>query len=333
MKKKLLLALSLFLAVAIVPSALHAQFSIGSDGQITMTAIPPRLGDDFQLKAKPGEKIQTTVRIRNSSSQPITIKSTMEDFILDEDGETPVPVTSEVSNRWSLTSWSVVSPETQMVQPLQTATVNLIIDVPADALPGGHYGMILHEPVSDTSGEGGAQSSISQRVGTLVYFLVEGPINEEALIRDFTFPQLTEKGPTPFSFMVENLSDIHIVPQIKVDIYNIFNKKVDTILVDSKNVFPFVAREFKSEWNRVWGIGPYTAEVTMSYGSNGQIAIARTQFWLFPLKLVIAGVAGILFLLVIIMLIGQMLKQRQQYNRRKIENLESELNELKKDRP
>ncbi len=328
--KKYLFILSLVITAFLLPSVAKAQYAIGNDGQITLTAIPPRLGDDFQLKAKPGEKIQTSVKIRNASSEPITISSYMEDFILDEDGETPVPITEQVSNRWSLASWAVVSPENQVIPPLTTASVNLIIDVPADALPGGHYGMILHEPVNGNPEENGAQSSVSQRVGTLVYFLVEGPINEDALVRDFSIPQLTEKGPVPFSLMVENMSDIHISPQIKVDIYNMFNKKVDTISVDSKNVFPFVAREFKGEWNRVWGMGPYTAEVTMSYGSNGQIAMAKTQFWLFPLKLVIAVTAAAILLLLILIMIGKYSSRRQKYNKQKIENLERELNELKK---
>ncbi len=324
-QQRIKLVLSFF---AVTFGLLYAT-SITKAQQVSLTAIPPRIGEDFKLKAKPGEKVQTTIRIKNTSGQPIAIESALEDFIIDEDGSTPIPISDEVSTRWSLSSWSIVSPKNQIIAPGGDANINLLIEVPEDALPGGHYGMVLSQPANQGAAAG-SQSSIGQRVGTLVYFLVEGPINEEAFISNLSFPQFTEYGPVPFSFQVENVSDIHITPQISVNIYNIFGKKVETLQMEAKNVFPFVPRQFSGEWDRTWGIGPYTAEVIMSYGSQGQITIAKTGFWLLPITIVISIIVGLLILIVLLSVIRKQLVEKQQYNKKKIEMLEKKLSEMEK---
>lgn len=301
--------------------------------QVTLTAIPPRLGDAGDLKAKPGEKIQTVIRVRNSSDEAMSIQSVAQDFIIGEDGTTPIPVSGEVSNRWSLASWILISPETQVIPARQTAQVNVVIDVPQDALPGGHYAMVMHQPSVgvDQNGQaivGDTASLVSQRVGTLVYFMVEGPVNEEAFLRNINFPSFTEYGPVPFSFTVENVSDIHVRPQITVDIYNLIGQKVDSINVEAKNVFPYVSRDFDSQWDRVWGIGPYTAKFTMSFGSQGKVVMASSSFWLMPAKLVLAALTIIVVLIGLIVVIRRHLLHRQSNEQARIKMLEQRLAEL-----
>lgn len=303
--------------------------------RLEMTAIPPRLGDDGSLKAAPGEKLQTSVRIRNGSDKVINISTLAEDFIIDVDGETPIPVTDTVNYRWSLQNWVVLSPNFQVLQPGETATVNVIIEVPVDALPGGHYAMITHKPVdangNDLVATNEAASKINQRVGTLVYLVVDGPINEEAFIRDFKFPGFTEYGPVPFEFSVDNQSDIHIRPEVKVEIFNLLGMKVDTIQVPSKNVFPMVGRKFADEsqaWDRVWGAGYYRARLTMAYGSGGQIAIAQTSFWLLPITLIAAILVGILAVSAIAITIRRHRMHAQSEDKIRMKALQDKIDQL-----
>lgn len=296
--------------------------------QIGLTAIPPRLGDTFELRAAPGQVVQATVRVRNSSTQPMPIATAFEDFILDEDGSTPLPINEEVSNRWGMADWVTISPANQILPANQSAIVNVVINVPQDALAGGHYGMVLHQPSQQESLEQPAKSSINQQVGTLIYLMVEGDINEEAFVRDFSLPFFTEYGPVPYSFMVENVSDIHIHPQIGIEIYNMFGQKVDTISVETKNVFPFTPRTFDGNWERVWGIGRYKARLVMSYGLENKLVIAQTFFWLLPIKIVISIMIIILALIGISIAIRRHLIHRQDYRQRKIEMLEQKIEEL-----
>jgi hypothetical protein len=301
------------------------------EDSITITAIPPRLGDDGTLKAKPGEKIQASVRVRNSSKQTVRLESLVQDFVIGEDGSTPTPVDDTVSNRWSLASWTVLTPTSQTLKPGEVGQLTVLIEVPADALPGGHYAMVLHRPAVNQGQfelKGAASSGVNQRVGTLLYVMVDGPINEEAFVRNFTFPKFSEFGPMPFGFAVENGSDIHIKPQISIEIYNFFGKQVETIQIEPKNIFPLTSRSFEGQWDRVWGIGPYSARLVMSYGSQGQVAIAKTSFWLIPYRLVIAALVVIFSALAVLVVLRRHFLHRAANEQARIKQLEEKLEQL-----
>lgn len=317
---------------ALVVSPTQAQVAETTD-EISITAIPPRLGEDNTLKVKPGEKTQIDVRARNSSNQTITIQSSAIDFIVGEDGTTPVPLDGQVesSNRWSLASWLTVAPNQQTLAPNQSGIVSIVIDVPEDALPGGHYAMIVHTPSAGKS-IAGSGSGINQRVGTLLYVVVDGPINEAAFIRDFAFTDFMEFGPVPFSFAVENESDVHIRPQMNIDIYNLFGKKVATIQPGTKNIFPYESRSFSGEWEQVWGTGPYTARLTMSFGEQGAVVIARTSFWLLPVKLLIAIITLIGVLIIAGISIRRHMIHRKTDQTARIQELESQVQDMRNQR-
>ncbi len=331
-----LLALVSILALSYCQPVNAQELTLQAPLEITLTAIPPRLGDDGSLHLKPGEKTQIQLQVKNTSSRPVTILSTARNFIIAEDGETPVPISDTVSNRWSLASWLVIAPSTQTIAPNQTVGLTALIQVPEDALPGGHYAMLTHEPTTEP-GENlvaptdAAASAVSQKVGTLVYLTVEGPINEEAYIRSFQFRNFSEYGPVPFSYLVENQSDIHIRPQVGIDIYNIIGQKIDTISIDTKNVFPFMSRQFDGQWDRVWGWGYYRAKLTMSFGEQGSVVMANTGFWLVPIKLIIAFLIVLLTILAMGITIRNHILHRRTQNRERIDLLEKKLTEMEKD--
>lgn len=128
-----------FFAFLILLSPAKAQESM------SLTATPVRLGDDFSISLKPGEKKQVQVKVRNGSSGAVRLESASLDFIVGEDGETPVVVEMEdKDNRWSLASWITLAPAFHDLDSEELAVVNALIEVPGDALPGGHYAMIYH---------------------------------------------------------------------------------------------------------------------------------------------------------------------------------------------
>lgn len=297
-----LVAIGLGLAVVSTPRAIAfaqtltpetlAAPRLASATEISLTAIPPRLGEVGEIKVKPGQKFQVTARVLNTGSEPVEVETFAKDFVIGEDGKTPVQVKEVVDNRWSLASWLVLSPSRQTIAPKKTANINILIDVPKDARPGGHYAMLLHQPTD--SGAGADEVSvtgINQQVGTLLYVSVEGPITEQAFVRDFAFkPNFSEYGPANFSYSVDNQSDIHIRPTGVVEFYNLFNRKVGAVTVEPQNVFPGSQRAFSGSWPVRWGFGPYKAVLTMSYGTQGQVVTATSTVWLLPFSIIIASV-------------------------------------------
>lgn len=330
-------ALSPLATTLFLPTA-HAQEEVTTKNQLT--AIPPILGENNTLTLKPGEKTQATLRVENNSNETLTITSRAEDFIV-VDGETPIPVpeNQETSNRWSLASWMTIAPNEQVVAPGEIVGVNVLIEAPLDALPGGHYAMILHSPrvagqnnrrVNATTGT--SSSSISQNVGTLVYLVVEGPINYEAFTREFSVPGFTEYGPIPFSFTIDNRSDVHIRPQANIEISDFLGRTIESIPVEQKNVFPFTSRLFEAEWPQIWGWGYYTAKLTVSYGDQGQLITDTVGFWFFPIKIVIATLIGLMTLIAAGISIRRHVLHRGSDEQKRIALLEEKLRTMEQEK-
>lgn len=325
--------------LAHTPTILFAQ-QLSSDvttqaaSGISLTATPLRIGDDNSVVVKPGEKTQVSVRVTNTSEIPLSVLSSAQDFIVEEDGGTPVPVTgtAEDSNRWSLASWLTLAPSQAVLQPRESSQISVLIEVPEDALPGGHYAMIAHQPSTNlnlTAADApDAASGINQKVGTLLYVTVDGPINEEAYIRNFTIPEFSEFGPVEYKFTLDNRSDVHIHPQIGIKISNMFGQQVEVLQPTTQNVFPFTSREFTGEWSKIWGFGRYKADLTASYGTSGKVVMSTVFFWIFPVKLALATLIIILTAIATFVSVRRHLLHRKQDQTSRIQELEEKVKTL-----
>ncbi|MFZ5376879.1 MAG: hypothetical protein ACOZAN_04425 [Patescibacteria group bacterium] len=301
---------------------------------VEVVAIPPRVGENGEIKLKPGEKTQITLRVRNGTRNKIELTSMAKDMLVDDDGITPYTVEENISNRWSLASWMTITPSQHLLNPREIAQLNVLIEVPSDALPGGHYAMVLHQPqtIKPEKATEQASAGVTQRTGTLVYIVVDGPINEEAFIRDFKLPKFSEYGPVPYSYEVENRSDIHIRPKASLEIYNLFGKKIETIIVEPKNIFPFTNRSFEGTWDRIWGWGWYKAKLVMSFGTQGQIATSTSTFWLIPIRLILAFLVILLSIVAIGLAVRRHLQHRKEMEKKRIADLEEKVKELEQEK-
>lgn len=317
-------ALFFSLTVAIVAGAVFpSPYSLVTQvhAQSIITAIPPRL----VVSGKPGETISAQLKVRNDSEEAQNYTVSVEDFIVYDTQGTPVPVIRSAGNRWSLASW-ISAPELIPVDAKATQIVNIKVKVPTTALPGGHYAMLTYMPNADIKpGQLKKTASIiGQRVGTLIYFTVAGPVTEKLNITSFSAPKFTEQGPVSFGGTLESLSDIHISPKGSITISDPLNSKVATIPVEAGNIFPETQRDFTASWNQKWGWGRYKADLNLAYGAADAVATATIFFWLFPIRLVIYALVAIISVLLAIILLNKRSKRHQEL-------LEKEVSELKKE--
>jgi hypothetical protein len=304
--KVFLFLLSLFIFTFSLKSVVVAQEAL------SLTVKPVRIGDDNSLLLSPGEKKQIQVKVENNSQMDLQIESQVLDFIVDQDGTTPIPVTEEQDNRWSLASWMTLAPASNFLQAGGSATINVLIEVPEDALPGGRYAMVLHSPdvgqVEDQTGAG-----IAQRAGTLIYVIIDGPINELAYVNFFKVPGFLEKGPVPMEIKIRNESDVHITPTPQIKVFNIFGKEIDSLILDQKNIFPLTERDFSDVWQKKWGFGPYTLRLEAVYGFQGQVASAEAVIWLIPVTIIIIVLLSILLIVAIVLAVKKKQSQKAPF--------------------
>ena len=283
-----------------------------SNNQVALTAVPPRLGDeDYSLRVAPGQTIQAVIEVRNPSDYPVTVETFPRDFIIGADGETPIPVEDgEINTRWQLSSWLTLTPNYAVIEPRGASTILVTIDVPADAMPGGHYAMVLHKPVVNAnSTETATGAQINAQVGTLLYVLVDGPVTEEANINTFAFRNFSEMGPVPYEFTIHNGSSMHIRPDAHIIIKNMLGGHSGVIEVDDKNIYPDSSRSYSGQWDKKWGFGRYSAELVATFGTQGTAVTAVSHFWILPIRLIL------LLLLLIALIIVVMTSTRQKYSK------------------
>jgi len=267
--------------------------------KLSMTAIPPRL----EIEALPGGTVQESLRIRNETGTDQAYKVIVADFIVTGNQGTPIPVTEAVSGRWSLASWISVSPKQILVPAGQTAGVDLIISVPQDGLPGGHYAMVTYAPIAEGSLAQGTGAQISPQVGSLVYLKVIGDVTEAVNLKEFKADNIFKHyGPTPIMAEIENLGDIHLRPIGKLTVTNWLGDETYSAELEEKNIFPFASRTYDWTVPGKWHLGRYAARLTAQAGDAAIPLTGLIYFWIVPVKeiSVIAAALAIIILLVIL---------------------------------
>jgi len=290
-----------------------------------LTAIPPRL----EINVKPDGVSSQTIKVRNESSQERTIKVSIEDFIVNDNEGTPTIVSStKEDNRWAASNWIQVSPSSIRLKGGETKSLVLTVMPPKNALPGGHYAMVIHSPDDQVSVLNSTGAAIQTRVGTLVYITIDGKIKQNARITDFTAPKFLEYGPVDFEAVINNLSDVHINPIGHIAISNIFGQNVINLPLNDTNIFPYTSRTFLNKFDRKWLFGRYKANLQAGYGTAGGLLAATVFFWVIPWRIMILVATAAVLLFVLIKLVKQTNPPKKDSP--KVEKLEEELSELKK---
>lgn len=294
-----------------------------------LSAIPPRL----EVTVQPDGTSSQTIKVRNESKESKTVTVEIKDIIVTDNKGTPTIISSsdESSNRWAASNWVQVSPSSVILKPGETKSLVLTVMAPANALPGGHYAMVLHTPegISSVSSTG---ASVKTQVGTLIYITIPGEINQNALVQSFSAPKFSEFGPINFSTTIKNLSDIHIQPVGAITIKNWFGRTTSRLSLqpenDTVNIFPYTTRDFQNTLNKKWLFGRYQASLQAVYGTNGGLITSTLFFWVIPWRLIILIVAAIAIVVTLIIISKKRPNRKLPNN--EVAELEKELEDLKK---
>jgi hypothetical protein len=288
------------LTLALLPRPILAQSTL------SIVAIPPQL----EITAQPGEVVTETIKVRNESTQDQPIEVKVKDIIVKDNLGTPVTVDPTHPNRWAAAPWIQVSPTKFDLKRGETKALSVTVIVPEDALPGGHYAVVLHSPQAYTA-LNQTGSSIEANVGSIIYITVPGDIKEDARVTKLDIPPFSEYGPIAIQTEIENFSDIHVNPAGAIQIYNWFGRPSDTLILDRYNIFPYTSRVYENLLNRKWLFGRYKAQLQASYGSTGQALLATVFFWVIPWKLILIALLAITTIIVLILLLKKKREQKE----------------------
>lgn len=323
-KKSLLVLSAVFLSALLIGRVSYAETASSAQGlQISPAKV--------ELNAAKGNSYSIKLNITNVTDSELVYSSAVSDF--KASGETGVPkieIDKTMPATASVRTWvSTISKFT--LKSRESKEVNATINVPSNAEPGGHYGILSFSGTApDVNGTG---VGLSASTGVLLLIRVDGQITETAKIASFYSGNLDrpnfffESSPIPFIVRVQNSGNTHLKPMGNIEIKDMFGNSVATVSVNSSatNVLPKSIRRFGGSdsdklqmTSKGLMFGKYTAQLTLGYGTTGQALTSTISFWVIPYKLV-----AIILLVIgtIIYVIKRILKV---YNRRIIEQYKNE---------
>jgi hypothetical protein len=276
----------------------------------TTPATPAPAGQGLEISpplinksVDPGAAATFDIRLRNVTTQTLATTGTVDDFVAQNETGQPKLLIGDSGqpSPYTFKSW-VASIPGMTLAPQEQKTVTVTLNVPKDASPGGHYGVIRFtaQPVSGS----GSNVSLSASIGTLVLLNVSGKVVTKASIAELYAMQngkkanFFEKGPLVIGVRIKNEGNVHFQPSGTVRVTNMLSRETAVLSVNplGGNVLPQSVRKFEMLLNKKNLFGHYNAQATIQY--SGQTINQTIGFWVIPYKL-IAIILGILILLVV----------------------------------
>ena len=246
------------------------------------------------LTGDPGQTLNTQISLRDVSSGALLVTGTVNDFTAGGEDGTPKIITDENEpNPYSIKSWIDPLPKL-LLEPRQIENLPVTIRIPADAAPGGYFGVVRFTATAPELDSQGV--SLSASLGALIFIRVNGEAKRSMAIEEFsvatpggTIKSMFESTPLVFVERIKNNGNIYEQPKGQIIIKDMFGKTIAGVNVnlDERNVLPQSIRKFEQTLDKsVLGnkrlFGKYTATLTMTYGDKKQTVTSAKTFWVIP---------------------------------------------------
>lgn len=288
-----------------------------------------------QLAIDPGEKQSSIIKFFNESAVPVTGILKAVDFIVTGNEGKPVLLENiPASGKYSAASWIKLPYDRATIPAGSVLKVQFDVNVPKNALPGGRYVAIYFEQTGFNLGASltplqQGESLITPKIVGLVNIRVNGPIKEEALIRKFSAPSFLEFGPIPVTLEIANAGNYHITPEGQISLSNFMGKKIAAVALEEKNIFPESSRIYETKIGPKLLFGKFKLALNAAYGETGQTLTATAFVWIFPWKLSLAIILGIVIFILLALKIWKSLKAKQRKLEAELKKEIQEIEELK----
>lgn len=259
------------------------------------------------LSASPGETISSSVKVTNEANVPITFRMTSYDAEPGDD--TGFPVYRLKTAESTLPNWINNNFDKEITLGAnESKVVLLVIQVPKDAEPGGHYAGVAFG--RSGAGPEGVGAGVTGQAAVNIALNVKGATVERGELMAFTTADEKtkyDKLPIEFTVKVNNSGNRHFKPTGTINITNMTGKNVASLSVNTVssggNVLPRSNRSFNAKWDGGFAFGKYTAHLALSMGKAGS-AQAEYSFWVLPTGLLILWlVIALIIILILVLLI------------------------------
>jgi hypothetical protein len=251
----------------------------------------------------PGQTLTFDIRLRNVTTGTLVTTSTIDDFVAkDESGQPKLLLDgSKETSPYTFKPWVQSIPSLSLVSQ-EAKTTTVVMHVPQDASPGGHYGVIRFSGAAPEVADTGV--ALSASIGTLVLINVSGDVKTSANIAELYASQngskgsFFEYGPLVLGIRIHNDGNVHVKPTGTLRVTNTFGRETAVLSVNTLggNVLPQSTRKFEQLLDKDHMFGRYKVEANIQY--SGKNLSQTMTFWVIPYKLLAIGL-GIIILIIV----------------------------------
>jgi hypothetical protein len=247
-----------------------------------LSAIEPEPGLRLQpaiidIAGNPQATTTTSVTLTNTTDQPLAV-------IVDTRSLSPEdePIDPSAVDRYDASRWVSFEDGQILLAPQTSRVVPINVDIPKEAVPGGHYALVVFRIVNDKPPDG-TGVKINSEAGTVMLINVPGETIEEAdiVLNDAT--GIAYGGQAELSYSVLNTGNTHILPLIRTDITDGNGRVIETVTQNTQLLLPNTKRTFSVTWGTEAAIGKYYATTSVSYGTPTQtVTVEATEITVLP---------------------------------------------------
>lgn len=186
------------IASLLIATTLSPVTNAASSEKLTIGVSP--VSKKYQLDS--GTSKKDTITINNSGDTEFTFQLTVEPYSVKNDSYEPDYLTS--TKRTDLKTWVSFDKTRYPVAARSKVEVPYTITVPANATPGGHYGVIFAETVAEKIKSDQPVLQQKSRIGAVIYATVNGNYLMGGKFNGIRTPGLQFKPPLKSEINVEN---------------------------------------------------------------------------------------------------------------------------------
>lgn len=214
----------------------------------------------------PGETINASVRITNPAPTAINLRLYLSDWTLDPVGQFTFTEVGTIGR--SASSWITLPTATLALGPQESVQLTYEVAVPSDATPGTHWSVIFAEGEPSDPMPGQAATTISVRVGHIVYINVPELESSGAITGMFATPPASPTGTYTVIAMYTNTGNVGQGVEGTFTLRNEQGQDVIEADIERSVVLPGTERAFQINVLGPLPAGNYTALVVLNYGSD-----------------------------------------------------------------
>jgi hypothetical protein len=250
-----------FISSVIIFSSNSALVGAASENEVEISVSPAII----EVAANPGDTIERSISIRNSSEQPLPITIEI-NSLLNYDGVKDSQYLLSDSS-----SWIDVDTSSIIAEPNSVKNLNLTFTIPDKASAGGHYAQINLRALTLQKDSSQRTSLVIPEVVASVLMNISGDIKESyEFDSKNVFPMfITPNNFEKLSFSVKNTGNTHglITPTLVLT-----NKAGEEkrIQLSSELLLPGSTKVFSEPWQSPGEYGLYTAHLESTVANSGE---------------------------------------------------------------